>query len=337
MNAHIWLGVILCISQSAMFSGLNLALFSITRLRLEVESSGGDKNAEKIQKAREDSNFLLTTVLWGNVGINVLLTLLSNSVMAGVTAFAFSTFAITLVGEIMPQAYFSRNALRMGSLLLPVLRFYQILLYPVAKPSAMFLDWWIGREGIQYFREKNLRELIKKHIESEDADIDRIEGVGALNFLAIDDVLVSREGEPVDKLSIIKMPIENGAMKFPPFERNASDPLMNSIHASGKKWVILVDEDNEPVYVLDSDAFLRDALFEDVVFIPFKYCHRPVIVRNPKQKIGNIISKLHVDSKMLSDDVIDKDIILLWNENPRIITGADLFGRLMRGIAFRKS
>jgi CBS domain containing-hemolysin-like protein len=60
----------------------------------------------------------LPTVLWGNVTINVLLTLLSNSVLAGIGAFAFSTIVITLFGEIIPQAYFSRNALRMAARLM---------------------------------------------------------------------------------------------------------------------------------------------------------------------------------------------------------------------------
>ncbi|UCG79230.1 MAG: DUF21 domain-containing protein [Nitrospirota bacterium] len=336
MDLLVWVGIIFCVSQSAMFSGLNLALFSITRLRLEVEAAGGDRNAERILIARQDSNFLLTTVLWGNVGINVLLTLLSKSVMAGVAAFFFSTFVITFIGEILPQAYFSRNAIRMGSLLLPVLKFYQFLLYPAAKPSAKILDWWIGPEGIQYFREKSLRALIKKHIESEDADIDRIEGVGALNFLAIDDVLISKEGEPVDILSIIEMPVVDGAIKFPDFERSAQDPFMMKVQASGRKWVILVDDKGEPVYVLDADAFLRDALFEERGFIPFRYCHRPVVVRDPKQRIGNVISKLRVESRLAGDDVIEKDIILLWGDSPRIITGADLLGRLLRGITFRK-
>jgi CBS domain containing-hemolysin-like protein len=135
-----------------MFSGLNLALLGISRLRLEVEAHAGNPAAVIILNLRKDSNFLLTTVLWGNVGINVLLTLLSNSVMAGLTAFLFSTVLITFVGEIAPQAYFSRHAMRMGSLLSPVLHFYQFLLYPVAKPSAMVLDHWLGKEGISYFK-----------------------------------------------------------------------------------------------------------------------------------------------------------------------------------------
>ena len=41
---------------------------------------------------------------WGNVTINVLLTLLSDSILAGVGAFVFSTIVITLFGEIIPQA-----------------------------------------------------------------------------------------------------------------------------------------------------------------------------------------------------------------------------------------
>jgi len=52
MNVIIWLGIIFCISQSAMFSGLNLALFSISRLRLEVEVTGGNKDAIKVLDMR---------------------------------------------------------------------------------------------------------------------------------------------------------------------------------------------------------------------------------------------------------------------------------------------
>src|SRR5210317_378284 len=140
METLTWFGIIFCVSQSAMFSGLNLAFFSISKLRLEIEVKNNNRHAIKIAKLREDSNFLLTTILWGNVGINVLLTLLSNSVMVGIAAFVFSTFIITFLGEIIPQAYFSRHAMQTASLLSPILRFYQFLLYPVAKPSALILE-----------------------------------------------------------------------------------------------------------------------------------------------------------------------------------------------------
>ncbi|RZV34894.1 MAG: DUF21 domain-containing protein, partial [Acidimicrobiales bacterium] len=63
-----WFGIFFCISQSAMFSGLNLAYFSVSRLRLEVEAGTGNKHASLVLAMRTDSNFLLTTILWGNVG-----------------------------------------------------------------------------------------------------------------------------------------------------------------------------------------------------------------------------------------------------------------------------
>ena len=137
MTALTWVGIVLCISQAGMFSGLNLAIFSVSRLRLEVEAAGGSYDAARLLELRRDANLTLATILWGNVAVNVLLTLLSDSVLAGVSAFVFSTVVITLLGEIVPQAYFARHALRVAARLRPMLAFYRVLLYPVAKPTAM--------------------------------------------------------------------------------------------------------------------------------------------------------------------------------------------------------
>jgi hypothetical protein len=335
MEPLVWAGIAFCLSQSAMFSGLNLALFSITRLRLEVEAETGRKSARKVLELRRDSNFTLTTVLWGNVGVNVLLALLSDSVMSGVGAFFFSTFVITLFGEIVPQAYFSRHALKMASLLLPLFKLYQVILYPVARPSAKMLDAWLGPEGVQYFREKDMREVIKMHIEASDVDIDRIEGLGALNFLDFDDLSVSQEGEAVDPKSIIQLPFERGFPVFPPFQRKPADPFMQKIQASEKKWVIITDETDEPHLILDADGFLRAALFDSKSHQPYAYCHRPIIVKDLHMKLGNVIWQLKVRPKTAEDDVIDHDVVLVWSEQKRVITGADILGRLMRGIATR--
>jgi metal transporter CNNM len=139
-SLFIWIGIAFCIIQSAIFSGLNLAIFGVSKLRLEVEAAGGNRDSISLLGLRKDSNLTLSTVLWGNVTINMLLTLLSDSVLAGIGV-AFSTCVITLFGEIIPQAYFSRNALRMAARLTPLLKVYQVVLFPVAKPTAIFLNW----------------------------------------------------------------------------------------------------------------------------------------------------------------------------------------------------
>jgi hypothetical protein len=332
MNVFTWLGIFLCVSQSAMFSGLNLAFFSISKLRLEIESAKDNRDAQKVLALRKDSNFLLTTILWGNVGINVLLTLLSESVLAGVTAFFFSTCVITFFGEIIPQAYFSRHAIKSASLLSPVLRLYQILLYPVAKPTSLILNKWLGFEAIIYFREEDLQELIKMHIQSESTDIGSVEGTGALNFLSLDDLPIEGEGEVIDPRSILSLPFEGDRPVFPPIIGTASDEFLKQVHLSNKRWVIITNPVNEPKVVINSDSFLRDALFEDHPFNPYVHCHRPIIITKSNALLGETILRLNVHPKREDDDVIDEDIIIFWGKTKRIITGSDILGRLLKNI-----
>ncbi len=326
-----WIGIAVCVAHSAMFSGLNLAMFSLSRLRLEVEVSTGNKHARSLLKFREDSNFLLATILWGNVGANVLLTMLSDSVLTGVLAFLFSTVVITCVGEVMPQAYFSRNALMMAALLAPLMRFYQYLLYPITKTTGLLLDAWLGKEGIQYFREQGLSEVIRKHIEADETDLGDAEGIGAMNFFEMDDLPVSQEGELLAPESIIPLEVQVDLPVIPEFQSKSDDPFLCKVQASGKKWVVLTNPEDEPLLVLDADAFLR-SIFFDRKANPYQFCHRPIIVKRDSTPLGKVIWKLKVSPEHSEDDVVDHDIILVWDSERRIITGADILGRLLRGI-----
>lgn len=332
MDVFIWAGILFCISQSAMFSGLNLAFFGVSRLRLEVEKSNGNLAAEKVLQFREDSNFLLVTILWGNVSINVLLTLLSDSVLTGVSSFLFSTVIITLAGEIAPQAYFSRHALRMASLLSPILRFYQYFLYPVTKPSALLLDMWLGKESIQYFREQDITEILRKHISAEDSDVDALEGIGAMNFLAIDDLLAIEEGEEIDPESLLVLEEQKGRMVFPDFTNSKDDPFIQTVARSHRKWAIISDPRGKPRYVLDTDKFLREALMETATFSPWACCHVPIIVNDHNLSLGDVILQLKNRSTRADDETIDRDVVLVWGTEKRIITGADILGRLLKGV-----
>lgn len=341
MTTLTWIGIAFCISQSALFSGLNLAFFGVSRLRLEIEAHDGSRAASRVLAMRSDSNFLLTTILWGNVAINSLLTLLSKSLLTGLGAFLFSTVVITFLGEIVPQAYFSRHALRMASLLSPVLRLYQLFLFPVAKPSAMMLDMWLGREGPHFFREREVRQLLERHRLEDDVEIGHVEARGAMNFLLMDDLSVAEEGEEIDLESIVEIPFvaDQGADRpsrpvFPAFEQLASDPFLRQVERSGHKWVVLVDERHWPMLVLDCDGFLRAALFGPGKFDPARFCHRPIIITDPTVLLDACLPAFRVDGEHQEDDVIDRDMILVWSDDHRrVITGADLLGRLLRGIA----
>ena len=318
-----------------MFSGLNLAFFSLTRLRLEIEAENAHSfGASIVLSMRKDSNFLLTTILWGNVGINVLLTILSGSVMTGLMAFTFSTVFITLFGEIIPQAYFSRHALKMASLLSPVLRVYQFLLYPVAKPCALLLDSWLGKEAVQFFSEENIKMFIRKHMEGNDNEIDHIEGTGAINFFSLDDQKVTEAGETVNLDSIIQLKSENGNIIFPNNINSPRDnPFFQQINKSGEKWIIFTNEQGEPKLVLDADGFIRSEVFGDQSDGILAYCYVPIVIKDEHAKMGKLLKSLRAKVENHSEAPIDADLVLYWTDtNKRIITGADIFGKLLKGI-----
>jgi metal transporter CNNM len=253
----------------------------------------------------------------------------------GIGAFAFSTIVITPFGEIIPQAYFSRNALRMAARLKPVLDAYRIALFPLAKPTAIILNWWLGSEGITYLRERDFRALITGHAGAAGADVGHLEAVGAVNFLDLDDILVADEGELIDPHSIITLAIDNDRSLLPKFEHSANDPFLRQLNASGKKWVIIVDPSGRPSFVLDAHHFLRDCLFDATSFNPEIYWHRPIIVMDMRTPFGGVIGRMKVEPAYPEDDVIENDLILVWGDQKRIITGADLLGRLLRGIVMQ--
>ena len=336
MTWMIWLGIAFCIVHSGMFSGLNLAFFSLGRLDLEVEASKGNPAARKVLKLRQDSNFLLVTILWGNVAINVLLALLSGSVMAGLAAFLFSTIVITIFGEIIPQAWFSRHALRVASALAPVIRFYQLLLYPVAKPTALVLDWWLGRESVRYMPERNIKQMLKLQLQAPQSDISPVEGQGAINFLTLDDEPMSREGEVIDPQTILPLPFQDDVPVFPEITADPQDPFLQKLNAASGKWIIVIDEDDKPRLAFNADAFLRAALFDGPSFDPIAQCHVPIIAKRGETRLDVAIERLCAGRGDGEDSAIPHDLILLWGEERRVITGADLLGRLLRGVGWHR-
>jgi metal transporter CNNM len=331
-----WIGIVFCLSQSAMFSGLNLGFFSIGRLRLEAEAESGNKAAQRVLRLREDANFLLCTILWGNVSVNVLLALLSDSVMAGFGAFAFSTVGITLFGEIFPQAYFSRHGIRVGALLAPVIRFYQVVLFLVAKPTAIILDAWVGPEGPTFLRERDMEIVLQRHIREADSEIGVTEGRGALNFLNLDDRLIAEEGVEIAPETVFVFPAKLDLPVIPGPDEPGGKQFVDALNEIHLKWGIIADEAGHPRLVLEIDRYLRQLLSGNLTVDVYRYCHRPIVVNEPEATLESVLDQFVVEAEHESDRVVDRDVIVFWNDNSRrIVTGADIFGRLLQGIAKR--
>lgn len=328
--------IALCVVQSGIFSGLNLALMGISRLQLEVEAQAGDQASRQILHQRQDTHRLLATILWGNVGTNTLLAFLMGDAVPGLLGFITSVVLITLIGEIVPQAYLNKNLKKVYKYLNPMVYFYSYLFYPIAWPTGRLLDKLVGKDGLTYYRENEMRQMLKYHASDEKSEISQVEAIGAMNFLKLDDLPVCQEGKVIDPDSIIIVETaENGHIAIPNII-DKEHPFVQEVVNAGQPWVILVDSEENLLLTLDVDEFLREVLNKGEANI-YYHCHRPIIVTDRETTLEQVLPKFAIEKIHGQDDVVDDDVVIYWTpQSKKIITGADIFGTLIRGISKRK-
>ncbi len=131
---------------SALISGAEVALFSLTRTDIEEGLEVKSKRIQIIAKLLEHPKKLLATILVSNNFINIAIVILfaylgSNmfeSITSPILKFTIEviivTFLILLFGEILPKIYASRNKLKFASFMAYPLRVLDVLLTPISMP-----------------------------------------------------------------------------------------------------------------------------------------------------------------------------------------------------------
>lgn len=329
MEILIWLGILFCALSAAIFSGLNLAYFSVSYLRLTILAKKNNPNALKVLALRKKPNFLLSTILWGNVSYNVLLTLLTSSVMAGVTSFLFSTIVLTLVGEILPQSFFSRKALKFGAFFEPMIRFYQLILYPISWPTTLALNHFFGKESPKYYSEQDLISLIKEHYQSEDGAISKTEGLGAIHFLELDDRLIKDVGTKIPIKQTIELEFEEDQVKPFKYIPHPEDPFVKKCAKINHPEAIICNKNKEPQLILNIDAFLRHIFMTQLPLDINRFCYKPIIVTDPTAIVSEVLK--HFETNKIKD--LDRVYIIYWKDKThKIIQSEELIYLLMKEI-----
>ncbi|CAF0803215.1 unnamed protein product [Adineta ricciae] len=189
--------LICLLSLSGLFSGLNLGLMSLTPHDLIVIQEAGTasdrKYAKKIYPVRKHGNFLLCTILLGNVLVNSTTTILLDTLISGGFAVAAATLAIVIFGEIIPQAVCSRHGLKVGSQTILLTKLFMLLTLPVSFPLSKLLDIVLGEEvGARYTRDQ-MSALLKhtKTTDIEDREKIIMTGVLSLKAKKIRDVMTN--------------------------------------------------------------------------------------------------------------------------------------------------
>merc|ERR1712147_351483 len=179
----IWLMIVLVtmlLCLSGLFSGLNLGLMALDQTELQIVIKTGTEQEQEDAKAilpvRKLGNFLLCSLLLGNVLVNNSLTIMLDSLTGGggLIAVIGSTMGIVVFGEIIPQALCSRHGLAVGAKTLIITKFFMAITSPLSFPISKILDCILGEElGTVYNRER-LIELLRVTGDNTDLNKDEV-------------------------------------------------------------------------------------------------------------------------------------------------------------------
>jgi metal transporter CNNM len=174
--------IIALIILSALCSGLNIGLMSLSVGEINRKAKLGNKAAEKVLALRKNSNLSLASILISNVavisGTSLVLksTLHSHSgLVNGIVAGLISTLLIVLFGEVLPQAIFSRYALYFTARFSGVLKLMIYITYPLSKPLQLLLDKLLGSEIVPLHSRRELGILISEHADNANSELDEDE------------------------------------------------------------------------------------------------------------------------------------------------------------------
>lgn len=164
--------VIAFVGLSALASGLNVALMSLSLSDLRRKAKLGNVMAKKVLPFRQNTHLTLAAILLTNMAAASATSLVLESVLYGVIAGTIATLILVVFGEVLPQAIFSRQALRYCARLSLVMRGMIMLTYPVSKPLQLLLDRLFSEQKSQLQSRRELGMMITEHLERDESELD---------------------------------------------------------------------------------------------------------------------------------------------------------------------
>lgn len=206
---------------SAFFSGIEIAFFSISNIRVKHLVEKKVRNAEHLQKLKEDPHRLLITILIGNNIVNIgaasVATLFAiqyyGSAGVGI-ATGVMTFAILIFGEITPKSIATRHAEKIALHTCKIVKLLTILFYPVIVVLDLITRVFTKMVGdaapSPTVTEEEMRYIVK--IGAEEGEINKMERDMINNIFEFDETVVREIMTP--RPDIVAIDINYGKEKI---------------------------------------------------------------------------------------------------------------------------
>lgn len=268
--------ILLCLS--AFLSSSEMALISLSSIRLKMSSDEGNKKAKKTQKLLNNYNLTIVSIVVGNNIVNILLPtistlfftqLISNKLIAIFVSTVLMTIIVIFFGEIIPKIYGKDQQENLVFKVVDILDVMIRILYPITKIFLVFTD---------FIQDHFFPETSDEEIEVEEELLTRIEeGVeeGSLNedeeelirnAIEFEEIRVEEVLRPKADIFMINADTPNDEIfMLMSKERYSRIPVYE--HDTDNIIGILYERDFLTAYIDYRDLDIRDILRE-VNFIP---------------------------------------------------------------------
>ena len=134
-----------------------------------------DRRAKRVLPLRKNTHLVLSSILLTNVAAVSATSLVLESVFYGLIAGVIATLLTVIFGEIFPQAFFMRDALKFTARFAWLLKFMTVITYPISKPLQLLLDQLFRGETGRLQSRHELGLMITEHLGSEQSELDEDE------------------------------------------------------------------------------------------------------------------------------------------------------------------
>jgi metal transporter CNNM len=175
MELYLIIQVTICVLLAAICSGLNVSIMSLSESDLKRKVALGNSDAKRVLPLRRNSHLTLPSILFINVAAVAASSLILESYFGGLIAGITTTILMVIFGEVVPQALFTRFALKFCATFTPLMWLMVVLTYPLSKPLQILLDHTIGREGHRLHSRDELGLIVSEHLGTQASELDEDE------------------------------------------------------------------------------------------------------------------------------------------------------------------